>query len=188
MAPPSGFDLAVIDPPWHFKAGMNARHAGSKYALMGLDAIKAMPIRAIMARDSWVILWHTEPMARQAFEVLDAWGARYSTRGVWVKRTRRGLLGFGSGFVLRGAHEPFIVAKFGRPKVVARNVRSVIEGPLREHSRKPDEAYAEFGRMVPKGADKIEVFSRETRAGWWSFGDEAGKFDAPGLSRPTGGS
>lgn len=177
MAPPFGFDLAVIDPPWHFKAGMNARHAGAKYDLMSLDDIKAMPLRQIMARDSWVILWHTAPMLRQAMDVLDAWGAKFSTSGVWVKRTRNGLLAFGSGFVLRGAHEPFLIGKFGKPKVLARNVRSVIEGPLREHSRKPDEAYAEFGRMVPAGAEKIEVFSRETRVGWKSFGNEAGKFD-----------
>jgi N6-adenosine-specific RNA methylase IME4 len=184
MRPPGGYKLAVIDPPWHFKAGQSARHAGSKYRLMGLDDLKAMPIRDLMAKDSLIVLWALNPMEPQAFEVLAAWGAKFITGGVWSKRSKptkkrpQGALAFGAGFWIRCSGEPWKLAKFGRPRVFSRNIRSVIEATRRDHSRKPDEAYAEFARLIPPGLPKIEVFSRENREGWDVFGDEVGKFDA----------
>lgn len=187
LRPEDGFALAMIDPPWRFKTfsakGINAKGAGGQYRTMTLDEIKAMPLREIMARDSWIWLWATNPQLDQAFDVLSAWGATFSTAGHWAKRTRRGLLAFGTGHVLRCAGEPFLIGKFGKPKVVARNIRSVIEGPLREHSRKPDEAFHEAARMVQPGAAKIEIFSRQERPGWAVFGDEIERFGAvPGCN------
>jgi N6-adenosine-specific RNA methylase IME4 len=57
----------------------------------------------------------------------------------------------------------------------------VIEGPIREHSRKPDEAYAEAEKMVPNVA-RADLFSRRTRPGWDAWGDEVGKFDSVGAA------
>jgi N6-adenosine-specific RNA methylase IME4 len=50
---------------------------------------------------------------------------------------------------------------------------SVIHAPRREHSRKPDEAYALIERMYPD-LPKIELFARATRAGWAAWGNQAG--------------
>lgn len=181
MAPPGGYALAVVDPPWTFKVrsekGITKKGAGGQYRTMTLDDIKAMPMRSIMARHSWLILWATNPMIRLAFDVLDAWGATFSTMGHWSKRNpKSGKLAFGTGNVLRCAGEPFLIARFGQPRVMARNIRSVIEGPRRQHSRKPDEAMAEFARLAPEFAPKIEVFARDARPGWDVFGDEVGHF------------
>lgn len=180
MRPPGGFALAMIDPPWRFKAfsakGVTAKSAGGQYRTMDLGDIGDMPLREIMAPDSWIWLWATNPMLPHALDVLASWGARFATAGHWSKRTARGGQAFGTGHVLRCAGEPFLIGCYGRPKVVARNIRSVIEGPLREHSRKPDEAFSEAARMVPHGAPKIEIFSRESRPGWHVWGDESGKF------------
>lgn len=57
-----------------------------------------------------------------------------------------------------------------------KSVRSVIMAPLRENSRKPDEAYAAAEALMPRGR-KADVFTRERRSGWESFGDEVGKFN-----------
>jgi N6-adenosine-specific RNA methylase IME4 len=51
----------------------------------------------------------------------------------------------------------------------------VLEGPLREHSRKPDEAY-EVAEKLFGGTARMDLFSREQRPGWTAFGDEHSKF------------
>lgn len=176
-----GFDLIMADPPWKFenwsKKG-EAKNASAQYDCMSLDDIKALPVGHLMAPDAVLWLWATNPMLPQAFEVLQAWGVRYVTAGTWVKRTTNGKLGFGTGYRLRCANEPFLIATNGNP-ATARNVRSVIEGPIREHSRKPDEAFDEASRLVAPMPDprKLELFARQTRDGWTTWGNEATKFD-----------
>ena len=54
------------------------------------------------------------------------------------------------------------MCKLGKPKT-ARNVRSVIEGTIREHSRKPDEAFEAAERLCGD-LNRIELFSRQKRA------------------------
>lgn len=46
---------------------------------------------------------------------------------------------------------------------------------LRQHSRKPDEAFAAAEMLMPS-AQRIELFSREARPGWEAWGNEIGKF------------
>ena len=52
----------------------------------------------------------------------------------------------------------------------------MIEGVVREHSRKPEEAYAVAEVYVPN-ARRLDLFSRQTRDGWDNWGNEATKFD-----------
>ncbi|MEO0870444.1 MAG: MT-A70 family methyltransferase [Pseudomonadota bacterium] len=120
-------------------------------------------------------LWATNPMLPDAFEVLSAWGFKFKTAGTWVKTTKTGKLAFGTGYVLRSANEPFLIGTIGKP-TTARNVRSAIMAPVREHSRKPNRAFTEAERLMPT-ARRLELFSRETRPGWDTWGHEAGKFD-----------
>ena len=49
---------------------------------------------------------------------------------------------------------------------------SVIHAPRREHSRKPDEAYALIEQMYPE-LPKIELFARQARPRWEAWGNEA---------------
>ena len=55
-------------------------------------------------------------------------------------------------------------------------VRSAIMGRLREHSRKPEEAFQAAEKLMPE-ARRIEVFSRQKRSGWENWGHEAEKFE-----------
>ena len=55
-------------------------------------------------------------------------------------------------------------------------MRNLIEGEAREHSRKPEVAYRAAEALLP-GARRLELFSRASRPGWETWGDEAGKFD-----------
>ena len=179
MRPVGGFDLIMADPPWHFNLRSELgeeKSAQAQYDCMSLDQIKRMPVEVLAAPNSVLWLWATNPMLPQALEVISAWGFTFKTSGHWVKRTVNGKLAFGTGYLLRCAGEPFLIGTRGAPKT-ARNVRSVIEGPIREHSRKPDEAFAEAEKLMPE-ARRIELFSRETRDGWANWGNESGKFDS----------
>jgi N6-adenosine-specific RNA methylase IME4 len=63
----------------------------------------------------------------------------------------------------------------GKPKRIAREVRELIIAPSREHTRKPHEVAAGIERLVP--GPYLELFARETRPGWTSWGNEVTKFD-----------
>jgi len=84
---------------------------------------------------------------------------------------------FGTGYVLRNCHEPFLIGKVGKPKIQSRSIRSAILSPRREHSRKPDEGYVEAAKMAGP-YPKADIFAREKRPGWDAFGLEVNKFNA----------
>lgn len=178
---PFGFDMIMADPPWAFALWSEkgeAKSAQAQYACMPLAEIKALPVAQLARGDAFLWLWATNPMLPQALDVLAAWGFTFTTAGTWVKTTTGGKLAFGTGYVLRSASEPFLIGKFGRPRS-GRAVRSVIMAPAREHSRKPDEAYAAAEALMPGALRRADLFSRESRPGWEPWGRETGKFDAP---------
>ena len=142
---------------------------------MDLEQIKALPVGDLARENSVLWLWATSPMLDKQIEVLSAWGFTFKTSGVWVKTTRNGKLSFGTGYVLRGAHEPFLIGTRGEPKTT-RGVRSVIMAARREHSRKPDAAYDAAVELMPN-ARRADVFSRQRRAGWDVWGNETDKFE-----------
>lgn len=179
--PMFGFDFIMADPPWKFEAWSDAgkKHKAPEghYQTMTCEQIiDQFPVGHLAARDCLLWLWATHPMVDQQVAVGRAWGFTFVTSGVWVKRTKTGKLAFGTGYRLRCASEPFLLFTNGNPDT-ARNVRTVIEGPVREHSRKPDEAYSEAERLMP-GARRADLFSRQVRPGWTAWGNETTKFEA----------
>lgn len=62
----------------------------------------------------------------------------------------------------------------GRPAITLTNQTTILEGPLREHSRKPDEFYHMVNDLCP--GKKIDIFAREQREGWETYGNEPEKF------------
>ena len=176
--PRGAFNLIMADPPWRFdtwSARGEGKSASVHYNCTGLDWIKSLPVGDLAARDCLLWLWATNPMLPQALAVVDAWGFTFKTAGTWAKLTRHGKQAFGTGYILRSACEPFLIATRGKPKTT-RGVRSCVLGGVREHSRKPEEAFEAAERLMPD-ANRIEIFSREARPGWSAFGDEVGKFN-----------
>ncbi len=176
--PDEKFDLIMADPPWRFKRrsqkGVTSKGADGQYKTMPLDAISRLPVADLAAPDCLLWLWATNPMLPQAIAVMAAWGFEFKTAGHWTKLTKHGKVAFGTGYVLRCAGEPFLIGTRGRP-ITSRSVRSIVMGRVREHSRKPDEAFEAAEQLMPE-ARRLELFSREARPGWWSWGDEVGKF------------
>lgn len=167
---PSGpFRVIVADPPWHYDLRENdPSHRGTvPYPSMTIDAIKALGVCDIAAEDSVLWLWTTNAHLREAFEVVDAWGFSYKTTLTWVK-SRMGL-----GSWLRGQTEHCLFAVRGNPTVNLTNQTTVLHGPVRAHSQKPDEFYAMVEALCP--GNRVDVFARTRRPGWATFGDEVSR-------------
>lgn len=86
------------------------------------------------------------------------------------KRVLAGAGKFGVGNYLRNQTEHCIVAVRGKPTLSLTNQTTVLEAPVREHSRKPEEFYALVESLCP--GSKVEMFSREDREGWERWGSE----------------
>lgn len=173
------FEVIIADPPWRFASNSDkkpGRNARGHYECMKLDEIAALPVRDIAARDALLLLWTTVPFIRLAFDVIDAWGFKYVSEVVWVKERT------GTGFWARNRHEPLLICKRGRlpcPKP-ALFADSVIEGQQRQHSRKPDRVHEIVDERLGD-RNKLEMFARETRPGWKTWGNETTKFNVDDL-------
>lgn len=178
---PLSYDVIMADPPWSFEnwsALGEEKNAKAQYDCMSTADICALPVNQLARGNCWLFLWGTFPMLPDALRVMSAWGFRYTAGGAWVKRGKTGKLAMGTGYVLRSASEIFLLGKIGRPHTLNRSTRNVIEAPRRGHSRKPDEAYALCETLFP-ATRRADLFSRQSRPGWDSWGDESTKFDPP---------
>ncbi len=177
---PLSFGFIMIDPPWDFALrsdkGRTGKAAAGQYGCMSMDEIKALPVADLGRGDTLIWCWATHPMIDQQIEALRAWGFRFVTTGTWGKTTKNGNLAFGTGYRLRCASEPFIIGTLGNPETV-KNIRTLFLAPVREHSRKPDEAYEIAERMMPGALQRADIFSRQVRPGWTAWGNETGKFN-----------
>jgi len=197
------FGCIAADPPWQFKSRTalqltnwtSRRNVEKHYAVMTATDIGALPVRDLATRDAHLFLWVTGPNLPRAFEVIEAWGFRYSAVAfTWVKLRRsfdpsqlRILpisehdLHVGLGLTTRKNAEFCLLARRGNCKRKAKDVREIIMSPVREHSRKPDEFYYRVRQYC--AGPYLDLFSREIRPGWTSWGDEAGKFNRERQSR-----
>ena len=187
MLDPFGYDMIMVDFPWTYKIWSSKgdkKSPQAKYECMSFEDICAMPVHWLAKPDSVCWLWATNPMLDKAFIVMEAIGFTFKTTGTWIKTTKHGKLGFGTGYILRSANEPFLIGTRGKPKF-ARNVRSALYGHARESGRKPDEAYEYAERLLPGATARADLFSREDRPGWEAWGWETGKFNAENRQAKT---
>jgi N6-adenosine-specific RNA methylase IME4 len=166
--PAGKFEVIVIDPPWPYgtQYDPDGRRAANPYPEMSLEEIQALELPH--ADDCVLWLWTTHKFMRYSFEILEKWGFRDVAILTWVK-DRMGL-----GTWLRSQSEFCIMAVRGCPTINLTNQTTVINGAMREHSRKPDEFYQMIKELCPGRI--LDYFSREKREGIEAFGNETGKF------------
>jgi N6-adenosine-specific RNA methylase IME4/ParB-like chromosome segregation protein Spo0J len=178
------YSVILADPPWGYRLyneeSGSSRAAAEHYPTMPLDEICALPVSDLATDAAVLFLWTTAPHLQESFDVLAAWGFEYKTTVVWVKDK------IGLGYFVRNQHELLLVATRGDmpSPSPANRPASVISAPRREHSRKPDEAYALIEQMYPE-LPKIELFARQTRPGWQAWGNEVPAETAPDDGIPT---
>jgi N6-adenosine-specific RNA methylase IME4 len=174
------FGVIFADPPWHFRAGITSRHALNHYETMKLASIAALPVKDLAGEHCALFLWTTPPHLVQSLSVMRAWKFRYvSIAFTWVKlkKLHRDALFLDAdmfvsmGHTTRKNSELCLLGKRGRPPRLSKAVQEVIISGRRQHSRKPDEAYRRAAELYP--GPYLEMFSREPRDGWETWGIEA---------------
>ena len=162
----------AADPPWTFKTPNAAstdcplRSVNRHYSTLSLDAIKALPVADLAARDCALFIWTTDVQLPGALAVMTAWGFAFATVAFhWAKtHAKSGKFVTGCGWWTRANVEICLLGTRGSPKRLDASVKRLLIADRREHSRKPDEAYHAMQRLV--GGPYLELFARTVRPGW----------------------
>jgi len=168
--PERKYGVIYADPPWKFAPwsanGMD-RSAANHYLEQETTEILALDVDRLAYNDSVLFLWATVPMQKVAFAVMDGWGFDYRTEFVWHKDK------IGTGFWNRNKHEKLLVGVRGNPPAPAPGEQwdSIVEAPRTLHSVKPEKFYQLIEAYIPN-LPKLELYARNTRPGWDSWGNE----------------
>jgi N6-adenosine-specific RNA methylase IME4 len=177
-----GYSVIYADPAWsfeNFSAKGESRNPNRHYNTLSIEQIKALPVGHLAGDRCALFLWVTDPLLDQALDVMRAWGFRYVTTAfTWAKRTPLDTgWHIGTGYYTRANPEMCLMGMIGRmglPK--SRAVRQLIVEPVRQHSRKPDRVISDIEAMFD--GPYVELFARERRPGWDSWGNELDKFES----------
>lgn len=171
------YEIIYADPPWTYKVWSvngNKRSACQHYPTMSKEDLQKVPINKISAKNSVLLMWVTAPCLEQGIELLKKWGFIYKTIGsTWIKKNRKSdSLFWGMGYYTRANAELCLLATKGKPlRRVSRAVHQVVESPVREHSRKPDEVRSRITKLFGN-LSRIELFARQKTEGWDVWGNE----------------
>jgi len=170
------YAVFVIDPPWPQRKGglrsVRPRQGRALcYATLSVAEVFGLLDAEVLSQaepQHTVFIWTIDKFLRECEEQMSARGYRLHARLIWDKGN-----GIAPAFTVRFAHEYLLWYYKPHLTPVASKGRflTVIRAPAREHSRKPDEAYALVAALYPD-QEKIDVFSRERREGWDQFGDQ----------------
>jgi N6-adenosine-specific RNA methylase IME4 len=187
----------VADPPWRYRskdittrgwhktASVESEKNPMHYTTMTNAEIAALPVSDLAEDQAELYLWVTNPRlygerngSWSPRQIIEEWGFRYITLLTWVKTDpasdpaalrppRNGL-----GFYFRVGTEHVLYCVRGGIKIPTRLRESnVIVAPRRGHSQKPAVFYDVVERVSQ--APRLEMFARQQRLGWDTWGNEA---------------
>lgn len=177
------FSVIYADPPWDFKtfsAKGTGRSAISHFDTMSLKELQSMRnvLDGFAAADCALLLWVVRWLPSRAIaDLLDSWGFdEKNNLFTWVKTTKDGSrYPIGNGYSTRANPERCLLAVRGKPKVLAHDVPELIVAPRQQYARKPAIVYEYIERLY--AGPYVELFGRNTRPGWASWGKETTLFD-----------
>lgn len=195
MLPAGHFGAVLADCPWHFQPyshiGPTAPDRAPRYNTMRVQDIAALPVHQLAAPDCALFMWGIWVMLPQVLRVISDWGFSYKTCAFnWSKADVSQIDMFhdnaetqlGLGYWVRQDSEFCLLATRGRPKRRSASVHQGIIERRREHSRKPDCVHRRIEQLVD--GPYLELFARQRRPNWSSWGDEVEKFSRAG-AKPT---
>lgn len=171
------FDLIYADPPWEFRSNSEektGRNVRRHYSTLSLKELKMMPIEQLAEDNSMIVMWATGPTLDQAISLMRAWGFKFKgSLFTWIKTTKKGGLHMGLGYITRKNAEFCLYGTKGTGLGIPtnRSIEEVIMARREEHSKKPLEAYERLELLYPN-VTRLELFARNLRDRWISFGDE----------------
>lgn len=148
--------------------------------------IMEFPINEYADKDCCLFLWATSAMLPEALLVMKYWKFDFKCVAfTWVKKNKNSDSWFwGMGSWTRSNPEFCLLGIRGNPERVCKDVHSVIDSKIREHSRKPDEIRQ---RIVKLCGDlpRVELFARHRFEGWDVYGNEIEPLIQTSLSSMT---
>lgn len=168
------YQTIVADPPWYEKGGGRIKRGADRhYPLMKTVEIVELGdfVQRIAAPDCHLYLWVTNNFLPDGFLVMKEWGFKYITMITWMKDR------IGLGQYFRGLTEHCLFGRKGQPPYKVDSNGKRCQGktgffsPKYFHSEKPRELIrmAELVSHPPR----IELFARQKRVGWDSWGLQA---------------
>lgn len=148
--------------------------AVTRYNLMSVEGIKALPVMKLAQDNAHLYLWTTNSFMVESHEVAVAWGFVPKTIITWVKH-KQGQPATPSmkmGYWFRSASEHCLFAVRGKLRLKNNVCLPTWFGHERlQHSAKPEC----FRRMVEKASPGpyLEMFARSAPEGWDVWGDQA---------------
>ncbi len=174
----------VADPPWIVakrmgKGGRRRNATAIPYSMQTDEQIAALDVASVAADDAVLFLWSTRRRFRDgvAASIARAWDFEPCGEIVWgLRNPGMGTRSFAND------HEPCLVASRGATTIDADEPlgvwfwRQVYEYgpagvPQKKHSAKPP-GFLELVERISL-PPRLELYAREARLGWDSWGDEA---------------
>ena len=163
--PKDKYNVIYADPPWQYSNSGISGAAKNHYPTMSIEELSKLEIPS--AENAVLFLWVTNPILFEAMPLIASWGFEYKTNMVWVKNIA------GQGFYVKGQHDLLLICVTGSMRPLdSLYVRSVVSLPRKEHSQKPTKFYEIIEELYPEGK-YLELFARNKRKGWTSWGNEA---------------
>jgi N6-adenosine-specific RNA methylase IME4 len=162
--PEGKYQVIYCDPPWKYSNSGFSMSANRQYPTMSIDELEQIDVKSLADTNAVIFMWATNPQLQNAMRLMNSWGFEYKTNIVWVKDRHT------YGFYVFGKHELLLIGTKGSmlPK---KRVYSVIYGENKIHSKKPWQVYEIIEQMYPN-MNYIELFARNLRPGWTSWGNE----------------
>jgi N6-adenosine-specific RNA methylase IME4 len=182
------FDIIILDPPWPNRSARRKKSYDISYGSPEIEELlRSVPIELKLAADGLVGVWVTNKakfreMLLRDGGLFDRWGLTLIEEWVWVKVTKSGEPICALDSAWRKPYEVLLVGKkrSGLLENEPQCKRRVLIGVPDLHSRKPNLKQT-FESIIGKAKGEyegLEGFARNLTAGWWSWGNEALKFQA----------
>lgn len=175
MKTKDNYDLVYADPPWkQLKGGLRSVRPKQdrvlNYKTMGLNNIKDILSKY---NPKTFFLWSIDKFLHESELIMKELGYKLHARIIWDKCN-----GIAPAFTVRYSHEYLLWFYKSPMEQIAENFRgkftTVIREPSVKHSKKPESAYVFIESLYPN-SKKIELFARNKRSGWDSWGEELSK-------------
>lgn len=172
------YEILLTDPPWKQTKGgkRKARPNQDKqldYQTMSLEDIKKIQEHVsnnVCEETHTVFMWTIDKFLHETEKMMIELGYKLHARMIWDKTN-----GVAPAFTVRYSHEYLLW--FYKPKMmkIAEEMRgkyrTVFTEKATKHSKKPICAYEMIEKLYPN-ATKLEMYARNFRDGWHSWGNE----------------
>lgn len=147
------------------RAKEGAKPSELPYPTMTVEAICSLGVVSLAAEDCHLWLWTTNQHLEDGFKVMRAWGFKYLAPIHWLKPS-----GQGNWFIHRTQTILFGYREKCRFPMARYRPNLIQTGDPKRHSAKPEESFQLIEAVSP--APRLELFARNNRLGWDSWGNE----------------